>query len=217
MPVAAEALGPEHGLSLKNDGVGRKGRRLEEAPAVFGRELCPDAVGIDDGGVTSAGVIAVGDTARVEKGMDSRHLDVSDRDRYVVGDERSARGARPLECQVGRSELDVALRGRRVLQERVAEHRGEEVPRALHLRDVELDVIDRIELDRPFLRRRPCRREHPGSDGAEHFTACHPLHARTLSYTPAGIHCRGDPNPQPLAACANAGAAPSTIVIARLS
>src|ERR1700724_527418 len=82
-----DARWTEHGLLLKHDCVGHKGRRLEEAPAVLGRELGPDAVTIHDRGVTAAGVIAVGDTLRVEESVYPRHLDVSDGDRDMVGGE----------------------------------------------------------------------------------------------------------------------------------
>src|SRR4029077_9998028 len=84
----------------------------------------------------------------------------------------------------------VALRGRRILEERIAEDRREEIPRALHLRHIELDVIDRIELESRFLRGGVRRREHPGSDGVERLPACQPLHARN-SLT----HSRRDPLP----------------------
>src|SRR6185295_11876193 len=107
----------------------------------------------------AARVVAIRDAARVEEGVDARHFDVPDGEGDVVRDERSARGARALEGQVSRSDLEVALRRRRVPQQCAAKHRGEESSRALYLRHVELDVIDRVELGTGVLGERASGRE----------------------------------------------------------
>jgi len=100
-----------------------------------------------------------------------RHVDVSDGDRDMVRGEQPARCAWPLERKVGRAYLEIVLCGLGVSEHRVAEHRGEKVPRALNLRHIKLDVVDPIEFQRSSLRRRARGGEQGGPDGIERLSA----------------------------------------------
>ena len=139
----------EHGLLSKNDRIGYERRRLEEAPAVFRRELDPDAV------------------AHPRRRCRGRWGNRDTRCRA----HRETRAPAPCRCfewrpthdpwsavhppcAAARTQdtpsrpSDSSSRPCAFLSSGAAEHRGEEVPRALNLRHVELDVVDRIELQR---------------------------------------------------------------------
>src|SRR5262249_28058404 len=109
------------------------------APAVFGRELRSDSVGVRDPCIAPAWIILVHDSAPIQEFMKLRHFEIFDGDREVVHTDLSGIATGRLEGHIGRAELHISL-AVAVLQ-RAAEDIDEEVSRLLDIADVKLNTI----------------------------------------------------------------------------